>query len=452
MKIIEYTLGIVPYRRGGLPRYSTDLSDELAKENDVYVLYPGRIKLLNSKSVSVHIRKTSHKFNLVEMMNPLPVSLGLGIHSAASFMASRNVTKLIKFIKEVNPDVIHFHTLMGFPMGALKEIKELGIKPVFTTHDFYGFCPKMLEDNARIKLKSRKCSYDCMLCKDGPTDKKLFIMQSRIYEILKNTSLVKKIRRNQKSVLNKEQVDEDFLDGEEVSARYNLRIYYQEMYNLIDEFHYNSTVARDYIMRFLPDAKGKVVNITHSGLKDNRKAKKYHINDKMKIAYIGPYDEKKGFYSLIKCLKSVRKEYTNFQVYFYGDVGYHGFFKNSWVHNRGVQSEKDMLKAYKNIDLLIVPSLWHEPFGFVALEATLEGIPVLVSNNVGAKDILSNENIFEDNSALMIKLEELLSDGLTKLRENTQRLTLMYAMDEHSKKICDSFYSKKRRDKIATIK
>lgn len=162
--------------------------------------------------------------------------------------------------------------------------------------------------------------------------------------------------------------------------------------------------------------------------------------------------KKKGFYSLIKCLKSVRKEYTNFQVYFYGDVGYHGFFKNSWVHNRGVQSEKDMLKAYKNIDLLIVPSLWHEPFGFVALEATLEGIPVLVSNNVGAKDILSNENIFEDNSALMIKLEELLSDGLTKLRENTQRLTLMYAMDEHSKKICDSFYSKKRRDKIATIK
>lgn len=151
MKIIEYTLGIVPYRRGGLPRYSTDLSDELAKENDVYVLYPGRIKLLNSKSVSVHIRKTSHKFNLVEMMNPLPVSLGLGIHSAASFMASRNVTKLIKFIKEVNPDVIHFHTLMGFPMGALKEIKELGIKTVFTTHDFYGFCPKMLEDNARIK-------------------------------------------------------------------------------------------------------------------------------------------------------------------------------------------------------------------------------------------------------------------------------------------------------------
>lgn len=54
---------------------------------------------------------------------------------------------------------------------------------------------------------------------------------------------------------------------------------------------------------------------------------------------------------------------------------------------------------------------------FVALEATLEGIPVLVSNNVGAKDILSKENIFEDNSALMIKLEELLSDGLTKLRE-----------------------------------
>lgn len=441
MKIIEYTLGIAPYRRGGLPRYSTDLSDELAKENDVYVLYPGRIKLLNSKSISIHIRKTSHKFNLIEMINPLPVSLGLGIHSAASFMASRNVTSLINFIKKVNPDVIHFHTLMGFPMEALKAIKKLGIKTVFTTHDFYGLCPKMLEDNARIKLKSRKCSYDCMLCKDGPTDKKLYIMQSRIYEVLKNTSLVKKIRSNQKSVLNEEQIGEDFLDEKEVSSRYNLRIYYQEMYNLIDEFHYNSTVARDYIAKFLPNAKGKVVNITHSGLKDNRKARKYHTSDEIKIAYIGPYDEKKGFYSLINCLRDIREKHTNFQAYFYGDVGYHNFFKNSWVHNKGVQSEKDMLRAYGNIDLLIVPSLWHEPFGFVALEATLEGIPVLVSSNVGAKDILGKENIFESNSDLVLKLGEILSDGLMQLRENTQKLTLTYAMDEHSKKICDFFYS-----------
>ena len=49
MKILEYTLGLPPFRRGGLPRYSTDLSEELAKENRVYLMYPGQINPYSKK-------------------------------------------------------------------------------------------------------------------------------------------------------------------------------------------------------------------------------------------------------------------------------------------------------------------------------------------------------------------------------------------------------------------
>ena len=58
MKIVEYTLGLPPYRRGGLPRYSTDLSKELAKNNDVYLMYPGEINPF-SKQIKLKNKCTS---------------------------------------------------------------------------------------------------------------------------------------------------------------------------------------------------------------------------------------------------------------------------------------------------------------------------------------------------------------------------------------------------------
>lgn len=43
---------------------------------------------------------------------------------------------------------------------------------------------------------------------------------------------------------------------------------------------------------------------------------------------------------------------------------------------------------FDETDILVVPSLWHETFGFTVLEALSYGVPVVMSGNVGAKDIL----------------------------------------------------------------
>ena len=47
-----------------------------------------------------------------------------------------------------------------------------------------------------------------------------------------------------------------------------------------------------------------------------------------------------------------------------------------------------MQHVFDQIDLLVVPSIWQETFGFVVLEALSYGVPVVISENVGAKDIL----------------------------------------------------------------
>ncbi len=49
----------------------------------------------------------------------------------------------------------------------------------------------------------------------------------------------------------------------------------------------------------------------------------------------------------------------------------------------------ELEKVFDDTDLLIVPSIWYETFGYVVLEALSYGVPVLMSGHVGARDILA---------------------------------------------------------------
>lgn len=49
----------------------------------------------------------------------------------------------------------------------------------------------------------------------------------------------------------------------------------------------------------------------------------------------------------------------------------------------------DLERVFDDTDLLLVPSVWPETFGYVVLEALSHGVPVLLSESVGARDILA---------------------------------------------------------------
>lgn len=46
MRILHYTLGLPPFRSGGLTRYASDLMEEQTKHNEVFHLYPGKVDFL----------------------------------------------------------------------------------------------------------------------------------------------------------------------------------------------------------------------------------------------------------------------------------------------------------------------------------------------------------------------------------------------------------------------
>ena len=294
MKILIYSLGLPPFRRGGLVNYSVDLAEQLAKGNNkVTFLYPGKMPLKKSNYLSFKKKKVNYSFQCYEMTNPLPVSLTFGNSTdVLPFFEKRDKLKIRRFIKIISPDVVHIHTIMGLPKEYLEVLKEENIKTVFTTHDYYGLCPKMLTSNPLERLKSSECSYDCMLCSLGPSLNKIRLMQSHFYQVFKESKIVKCFREKQRQKVT-DALTTYYFDEGQARKRYKLRKYYLQMFKLIDYYHFNSSVSESIYKKYLPNIKGKVLPITEKGLQKD--VVKKEVADQVTIGFLGGVSYKKGF-------------------------------------------------------------------------------------------------------------------------------------------------------------
>ena len=143
MRILHYSLGLPPARSGGLTRYATDLMTAQCGRHQVSLLYPGRWQPFGGR-VRVRRGKDYGDVAVYELINPLPVPLSYGVREPGGFLQAKKLDRasLEAFYEQVRPDILHLHTWMGLPAGVLDFLKEKGVKVLFTTHDYYGICPR----------------------------------------------------------------------------------------------------------------------------------------------------------------------------------------------------------------------------------------------------------------------------------------------------------------------
>lgn len=449
MRILHYALGFPPYRSGGLTKYCIDLM--LAQKEDgheVAMMWPGTIRFSGH---FVRLKKGEKLVNqgdkkvLVEsfeVINPLPVPLDEGIIEVEKFIQKcSNVKVYESFLEEYSPDVIHIHTLMGLHREFVQTAKNMGIRMVFTTHDYFGICPKvtLFRNDAVCDGACRRCGE----CNQGALSlNKIRILQSGLYRGLKDTTIVKKLRKahrnefftetTQKKDENSfqersfsdnwsgrnQQVTEKFgrLIRGEYSHRYEmLRRYYISILKMVDVVHFNSSVTEGVYRKFIPDTvKGKVINISHSNIEDNRRVKKFEQGE-LKITYLAPAKNFKGYGIMKQALDEIWIEGNkNFHLTMYNEA-------NTSVPYITVNEHfdyKELVNIFEKTDVLVMPSVWNETFGFTVLEALSYGVPVIVSENVGAKDLLEDEKF-----GMIVKPTiEGVKEGILQLIENREML------------------------------
>lgn len=430
MKILHYLFGLPPVRSGGLVRYALDLAEkEIELGHDVDLIVPGRFTKLQTDKTRI-IKGKWKKNTCYKILNPLPVLYGKAIDDVSMLYKQSDKAVFVKFLNENKPDVIHVHSFMGLHVEFLEAAKHLNISIVYTTHDYYGICP-----NALLMKNGKQCrTSDGIMCADCvkfcTSIKKVKNEHSEVYRIIKCNKIVNWLEYSQRLVSikiyirsmlkkNKQQNTDAYqsFDSSKIKQYQELSAYYKKMFKYIDKFHFNSRQTREIFEEHLGELCGETKLISNKSIEDKRIKKTY--NKQLKIAFIG-HGENKGYGILYDALKQL---YENGMQDFVCNIYFNPKNKlPKYIVSHAPYSLKEVDEIYNNIDVLVLPSIWKETFGLVVLEALSHGVPVIVSENVGSKEIL------EKNQGIGYVIEadkDALYEGLAKIYRDRNILKQM---------------------------
>ncbi len=438
MKILHYTVGLGENRGGGLTKYVDDLVACQSKDNSVMILYPGEYRLLSSK-VSIKREKNKKGVPVYSIVNPLSLPMLFGLKDK-EYLTKHTLTSMWKNFFEKNKiEVIHIHTMIGLYEEFIDAANELNIPTIYTTHDYFGLCPKQIYVYHNKKCENWNSCVDCPKCnKYAFSRAKTYIIHSKLFCKLRKNKLFLEIKGTAKKKIEQTDNVSEGITVNDLSFYKNLKHKYAKTFEKIDWFHFNSSVTEWVFHRELPSLKGDIVNISHLDVKDHRKEKAFD-SAKLRITYLGPATSIKGFDWLIKTLDSVSLSNNNFllNIYTYTPM------ERSYIKKHGDRYDYSQLeKIMDESDILVAPSVCYETFGFTVLEALSYGVPVVVSDSVGARDLVQdkkngfiiNEKNFEgvllkiisNRDCLKIMNCNILKGNFESFYEHCNKIILIY--------------------------
>jgi len=136
-------------------------------------------------------------------------------------------------------------------------------------------------------------------------------------------------------------------------------------------------------------------------------------------------DTAKGMQTLREAGERLARERNDFEIHLtHTDFS----VNNDWLKAIGWRKHAEIVELYREADICVVPSIWQEPFGLVAVEAMASGRPVCASRVGGLQDIVLHGEtgfLFEagDSRALAECLARLLdsADLRTRMGEAGRR-------------------------------
>ncbi len=123
-------------------------------------------------------------------------------------------------------------------------------------------------------------------------------------------------------------------------------------------------------------------------------------------------DPLKGMQVLADAGSGLARYRSDFEIWVTGDDDP---FQEPWFKACGWQGQGETMDLYREADIVVVPSVWAEPFGRVAVEGMAAGRPVVASRIGGLQEIVrpgETGELFEANSSaeLALILERMLDN------------------------------------------
>jgi glycosyltransferase involved in cell wall biosynthesis len=346
----------------GAEIYAYNLSKELSKNHHVSVFY--RINDPCGKEYEV-IKASYEGLDAHKINNTLKES-----NSLDKIYRNKKVEeKFLEVLDAVRPDLAHAHHLLFLSTGILDELKKRKIPVVFTLHDYWLVCPRGQLLKSNLELCEDPLSANCFRClASGFNIKTIF---KKILKYLSAAGFAKKFRVDIKNICDK-----------------------------VDLFIAPSKYLRSKFIKF-GVSEDKIIysdnGMNSSFFKDIEKIK----SDKIRIGFIGTLIPSKGVHVLIKAFNKIKSDAAVLKIYGKAPVN-NGIFdyarkvkriagRNKNIKFMGVFDNKDAGNVFKEIDILVFPSLWEENSPLVLHEAILTKTPVIASDIGGAPEFMRDK-------------------------------------------------------------
>jgi len=161
----------------------------------------------------------------------------------------------------------------------------------------------------------------------------------------------------------------------------------------------------------------------------------FNIDDnKLKLLYVGRISKEKGLSVLVDSVKKLGEKRKDFHLIVVGDGPYLKDMKtalnNEPVVFTGYLKGKTLSQVYASSDIFVFPSS-VDTFGYVVLEAQASGIPVIVTDQGGAK-----ENMIQGKTGFIVPANDstAMAQAIFDLLDDQSQLRMMkYHAREYAK-------------------
>lgn len=172
------------------------------------------------------------------------------------------------------------------------------------------------------------------------------------------------------------------------------------------------------------DVKRDKIKVVQLGINMPRSmdVKKYDLSHDLplNLVFVGTLSKRKGVYELVEAFSKIKINKINLNLigYFNKDVEKDLLLKSKEINIVGHVSNDQLFKHLAKNDVFILPSL-EDSFGLVVLEAMACGLPVIVTENVGAKDI-----VIDGYNGFVIKAkdEEAIKEKIMYFYNNREKI------------------------------
>jgi glycosyltransferase involved in cell wall biosynthesis len=181
-------------------------------------------------------------------------------------------------------------------------------------------------------------------------------------------------------------------------------------------------------------------------------------DDVFRVIYCGRLSIQKGSHYLLEAIYGLNMD--NFELWHVGGIDnemkpYIEKFKSKKIVFKGAQRQEELYKFYSQGSVFILPSI-QDGFGMVIFQAMACGLPVILSENTGAYDVITKDG--EEGFVIPIRSVGAIQEKITYLYNNRnickqmgerakKKVSEGYTWDDYGDRYIDFLTNKIRKDK-----